>query len=164
MRVIIPRAGSGAGKSTWLKINHPNAHIVSADKFFMDNGEYKFDRTKLGEAHAACKREFIDFCQAHESGDDDIVLAVDNTNTRLVEFAIYQDVAEAYGHRVEISSFIYDPVAAWQRNTHGTPLDVCMAQHMRLTQETLAIPSWWGHNYVIWNHDSLPTSPKGDTQ
>ena len=162
MRVIIPRAGSGAGKSTWLKINHPDAYIVSADKFFMDNGEYKFDRMKLGEAHSACKREFIDFCQSHESADDDIVLAVDNTNTRLVEFAIYIDVADAYGHKVEISTFIYDPVAAWQRNTHGTPLEVCMAQHMRLEAETLAIPSWWRHNYVIWNQPWSPTSPGGD--
>jgi predicted kinase len=162
MRVIIPRAGSGAGKSTWLKTNHPNATIVSADKFFMDNGEYKFDVKRLGEAHAACRREFIDFCQSHESADDDIVLAVDNTNTRLVEFASYVDIADAYGHEVEISTFIYDPVVAWRRNNHGTPLTICMSQHMRLTEESRAIPSWWNHNYVIADESWPPTSSAGD--
>lgn len=159
MKVIILRGGSGAGKSTWIKNNHPDAIIVSADDFFMVDGEYLFDPAKLGEAHASCLRNFTSLCMDVKLAEDSLdgvgeyPLIVDNTNTSLAEFAGYVSVASAFGHDVEISTFIYDPVDAWKRNSHGTPLTACMRQYDNLADGTKAIPPWWNHNYVISTDD-----------
>ena len=149
MNIYILRAGSGAGKSTWTKTNHPNANVFSADTFFMVDGEYKFDPTKLGEAHGKCLRDFIDFCQKMSpEASYQITAIVDNTNTTLSEFGPYAQVAQVYGHSVQILTFLYDPVLAHSRNTHGTPLKACVDMHSRLMEHTKLIPPWWKHDYV----------------
>jgi predicted kinase len=157
MNIIITRGGSGAGKSTWTKTNHPNARVFSADQFFMVNGNYKFDPTKLGEAHAACLRSFIDYCQqerldgAFSAGRPapTEVAIVDNTNTSVSEFAPYAQVGQVYGHSIQILTWVYDQVMAHARNGHGTPLKACIDQHRRLIEQTAFIPPWWKHDYVV---------------
>lgn len=152
MKVIITRGGSGAGKSTWAKNHHPNARIFSADNFFLVDGEYRFDPTKLGEAHGKCLRDYIDFCRGVSVGEyvgENLTAIVDNTNTTLSEFSPYAEVAQAYGHEVQILTFIYDPVAAHTRNTHSTPLKNAMGQFQRLTEHTKLIPPWWKHDYIV---------------
>jgi predicted kinase len=160
MNIYILRAGSGAGKSTWTKSNHPNANVFSADTFFMATGEYKFDPTKLGEAHATCLRSFVDYCQQERldgtfSAGKPVpteVAIVDNTNTTLAEFGPYAQVGLAYGHNVSILTFLYDPAVAHARNTHGTPLKACIDMHARLTEHTKLIPPWWRHDYINANY------------
>ena len=87
MKVIIPRGGSGAGKSTWIERTHPEALIFSADAFFInEEGVYGFDVTKLGEAHAWCFKSFINCCQSlvdDGEGVEDTVAVVDNPTLRL---------------------------------------------------------------------------------
>lgn len=148
MKVFILRGGSGAGKSTWVKNNHSDAKVYSADTFFMVDGEYKFDPTKLPQAHAQCLRKFVEHCQG-TSEDDKSVVIVDNTNTSVSEFAPYAQVAQVYGHEVSIVTFLYDPVKAHARNTHGTPLKACIEMHKRLTDQTQFIPPWWKHDYFV---------------
>ena len=174
MKIIIVRGGSGAGKSTWARREFPHAIIVSADSFFVDSktGEYNFDYTKLPLAHQTCFLDFIGLVQ-----DDDLIqestmlrgrldpnpdlvenetiLVVDNTNTSVAEFSPYATAGAAYGHEVKILTFLYDPVAAFRRNTHGTPLKACMQQHVRMMEQIGYIPSWWSHDYVLWD-DTWP--------
>lgn len=147
MKVIILRGGSGAGKSTWIKNNYYSAKIFSADTYFMDEGVYRFDPAKLGEAHAQCLRNFIEHVRTTAHGDNSTVI-VDNTNTSISEFAPYAQVAQAYGHDVNIFTFLYDPVVAHKRNTHGTPLKSCIEMHQRMMDNTKLIPPWWKHDYI----------------
>lgn len=147
MDIYIIRGGSGAGKSTWTKTNHPSAAVVSADHFFIVGGEYKFDPARLGEAHAQCLQTFIALCQSKFAGHTEII--VDNTNSTISEFAPYAQVGLAYGHNVQILTFLYDPVVAHGRNIHGAPLKVCIDMHSRMTEHTKLIPPWWKHDYVL---------------
>lgn len=50
------RGISGSGKSTLANsLSEKTGSIhVEADQFFILNGEYKFDRSKLSEAHEKC--------------------------------------------------------------------------------------------------------------
>lgn len=155
MLVIIPRGGSGAGKSTWIKKNAPTADIFSADNFFLnyDTEKYEFDYRRIGEAHLWCFSMFMEFCQKSQYRDDGEkeIAVVDNTNTAIAEFAPYAQVALAFGHDLRIVTFAYDPVAAFKRNTHETPLVKCMEQHARLIEQTKFIPPWWDHQYALWD-------------
>jgi predicted kinase len=174
MKAIILRGGSGAGKSTWIRKNIPSEEstIFSADSFFTEgDGTYNFDPAKLKEAHRTCLLGFIDRCRfIHKSGDHKAgtglipyeTLVVDNTNSRLSEFIPYAEVASAYGLEVLIVTFIYDPVAAFKRNTHGTPLTKCMEQHQRLQVNTPLIPYWVKHEYALWDETWPWASSSGD--
>lgn len=55
--LIIIRGIAGAGKSTLAKriLEHITAEHYEADMYFIRNGEYKFDASKLKDAHAWCK-------------------------------------------------------------------------------------------------------------
>ena len=155
MKVIILRGGSGVGKSTWIKNHYLYCQVFSADTFFVNaDGDYNFEPSKLGEAHATCLRSFIEACQrppadpASFTGQPAVAI-VDNTNTSVSEFAPYAQVAQVYGHDVNIFTFLYDPVVAHKRNTHGTPLKACIEMHQRLMEQTKFIPPWWKHDYII---------------
>ena len=156
MKVTILRGGSGCGKSTWAQ-RHGDI-IVSTDHWFLDeNKVYKFDVAKLGEAHAETFKKFIKFCQEPPFGgvwnkkDDasDVHLVVDNTNTRVAEFAPYAQVAASYGHDVQILTFVYDPLPAFKRSTHGASLSVCMHQYLTMMRESDNIPPWWKHEFIF---------------
>lgn len=116
-RVIIMRGLPGSGKST--KARTYGGTIVSADDFFMQDGQYVFDPKKLPEAHATSLRLFE---EALKRGDP--VVVVDNTNTTAWEYQKYVDKAEQNGYAVE-----YDVVGSGgvgidelvKRNTHGVP-------------------------------------------
>ena len=71
--------------------------IVGADDFFEGSEGYRFDKTKLAEAHGQCFRRFIDFLDV----DVDLVI-VDNTNTTTEEIAPYMLGASAYGYEAEV--------------------------------------------------------------
>ena len=51
--LILVRGIPGSGKSTFAK-SLGGTHFET-DKFFMVDGEYKFDGTKIKEAHKWCK-------------------------------------------------------------------------------------------------------------
>lgn len=128
----------GSGKSTWIKANRPYAQVCSADHFFMEDGEYRFDPTKLGEAQGMCLRAFTELVQ---DGSYDIV--VDNTNTSLVELAPYVALAGAYDHKVEIVYLETTPELAAARNTHGVILSTCEKMNRNIANTLRALPPWW---------------------
>ena len=128
---------SGSGKSTYCKSNFPDAKVCSADHYFMDDGEYKFDPRKLPEAHGSCLRKFVDLLQS----DGEVV--VDNTNTTISEVAPYAQLALAYGHDLEIIILDVDPEVAHKRNLHGVPEQGVKVQHSRLVKLAGDLPPWW---------------------
>jgi predicted kinase len=143
-KVIILSGISGSGKSTYIA-SRP-AVVVSADHYFTGvDGAYNFDPTKLGEAHGACFREFIELVRL---GSTDVV--VDNTNTSVAEVAPYVLAAQAYGWDVEILTLMCesedDVRECAGRNTHGVPFQVVMVQHRQLQERIL--PPWWKVSYM----------------
>lgn len=119
MTVTILRGISGAGKSTYTRTFLPSALVCSADLFFELGGDgYKFDASKLGQAHQWC---FSQFEAALQRGVENVV--VDNTNTKLWEFKNYVAAAAKYGYTVQVVRLTVDPKVAAARNVHGVPAD-----------------------------------------
>ena len=116
--IFIMRGIPGSGKSYHAKTLTKRVHyIVSADQCFVDNdGVYRFDHTKIGEAHQGCFRSFIRLAQQF-----DVDVVVDNTNIRLWELSPYVLAGEAHGHAVELVHVRCDVEKAIARNTHGVP-------------------------------------------
>lgn len=139
MKVIILSGLPGSGKSTFVKSLGKGAEVVSADSFFIVNGEYKFDVAKLGEAHNKCLRDFntlLALCAEEET-----VLVVDNTNTTVLELAPYVALAQAYDHEVELHTFHVSPEVSAKRNVHGVTLKTC--EHMAKRLKDRVLPPYW---------------------
>lgn len=116
----IMRGVSGSGKSTLAKSLASEENIFSTDEFFMVNGEYRFNPSKLGVAH---KWNFDRVKNAVMNGVSPIV--VDNTNTQSWEAKNYVQLAKENGYEVQVR----EPSTPWakdadelvKRNTHGVP-------------------------------------------
>jgi NEDD4-binding protein 2 len=123
-QIKVMRGISGSGKSTLAaKLAHEAldlggcATICSADDFFINNeGEYKFDPTKLGLAHKSCLRAFL----AALHSEFDLVI-VDNTNLNIEDLAPYVALGEAFDYDVEILQVDTPLDVAKARGTHGVP-------------------------------------------
>lgn len=140
---------SGSGKSTAVRERWPVARVFSADSFFMASGDYRFDATKLSEAHAACLRGFIEYIRKpHTEG----VVVVDNTNCTAHEIAPYYAAAEAYGWPPFVARMLVgngDVDAMARRNVHGVSVGVVDLQteaFVRLHDRDF--PRWWKRSSV----------------
>lgn len=153
MKCYVLQGVSGSGKSTYAKklvaelmrgnrpeyVAESGAIILSTDDFFLDKGgEYRFDGSKLGIAHAGNMRKFIDACR-----NEFEVVICDNTNTSIAELAPYVAVADAFGYEVEIHFVKCDPAVAAARNTHGVPVHAVEAMARRIENSARDIPPWW---------------------
>jgi predicted kinase len=151
--VIILSGISGVGKSHYAEflLNQSQGLKVSADHYFLKHGEYRFDPSKLGEAHAQCFRRFIEFCQKPDLPQ----IIVDNTNLTVWELAPYRLAAEAYGWQPEIITLLCkneaDVELCAQRNLHQIPLNVLRRQQENLTRRKL--PSHWNHRSLWLDND-----------
>lgn len=151
MDVKIISGVSGAGKSSWIRGQDwsDNASVHSADSFFMKEGTYKFDASKLGDAHGACLRSFIHGCRAgwryQETGMLDRVEppieVVDNTNLSSEEIAPYYSVAKAYGYEVTLITLRVPSDMAAMRNQHGVSLSTIKNMEQKLSDRR--IPFFW---------------------
>lgn len=102
--IYILRGPSGCGKTTFAKTIN-GAKICSADHFFTkDDGTYEFDPSKLGEAHAACLRKYVDAILLRVKGRQ-FPIIVDNTNLTDTELAPYVRIAQAYDQPFTIKCF-----------------------------------------------------------
>lgn len=90
--LILLRGLPGSGKSTLAK-RICNQH-VEADMYFLQEGEYKFDASKLKQAHEWCQRRTEDYMKLGYN------VAVSNTFTQEWEMNSYYELAEKYGYRV----------------------------------------------------------------
>jgi predicted kinase len=94
--VLLLRGASGSGKSTLADLLASNEGWVRvcADDYFTDaSGNYNFDASKLGVAHAQCQELFMYWL--NHTNVDCIIVA--NTNTKEKDFAFYEKAAKEYG-------------------------------------------------------------------
>jgi predicted kinase len=93
--LILMRGLPGAGKSTLSEALTDKENICTADDFFMDKGEYKFDATKLGAAHDYCQTK----CRLRMAVGAPLII-VANTLTSEREMKPYEDLARQFGYMV----------------------------------------------------------------
>lgn len=99
-KLYLIRGVSGAGKSTFARQFGDSHH--EADSYFMKDGEYKFDPTKLKQAHESCRSE-VELAMIHNHvtyGLDRSDIVVSNTFTQEWEMEPYYKLAETYGYTV----------------------------------------------------------------
>jgi predicted kinase len=96
--LFLLRGLPGSGKSTLAK-SLDGIHIET-DQFFMVGDEYRFDASKLNEAHNNCLTRVRAHMYIYSSSERPQRLIVSNTFTREWEMKPYYDLAEKYGYRV----------------------------------------------------------------
>ena len=121
--MYIMRGLPGSGKSSLAKDLGKGGQIFSADDYFMVNGKYQFDPTKLPNAHLSTQRKTEN---ALSNGVSPIV--VDNTNVSREEMKPYAQMAKKYGYDVEVAQpdtpWMFDAEKLAKRNKHGVPQEV----------------------------------------
>lgn len=143
-KIYIMRGLPGAGKSTWARRNYPQAHVCSADSYFLDDeGVYRFNRALISRAHASCLRGFAEILAsiAGDPANSPKVVIVDNTAIMAWEISPYYNLAMAYGHDAAIIHVKCDAEIAHSRNIHGVPLERVEKMDDSLTSEEL--PVFW---------------------
>ncbi len=101
--LYIVRGLPGSGKSTFaLNLVGADFLVCEADKYFMVDGEYKFDATKLKEAHEFCRNTVETYMRDNVEANDQFYrqIAVSNTFTQEWEMQPYIDLAKKYGYTV----------------------------------------------------------------
>lgn len=90
--LILVRGLPGSGKSTLAKrlaMNLGHVHF-EADQYFMLDGRYNFDASKLGLAHHWCQT------QTHRCLTQGMTVVVSNTFTTVKELAPYFELAKEF--------------------------------------------------------------------
>lgn len=121
LNLYIIRGLPGTGKST-LGETLAGKQSFAADDYFMVDGEYKFDPSKLGEAHNQCARNVKNALLEGEAA-----VAVCNTFSCRWEYAYYIAMAKKVGARFYLID-LFDgatPIEElFARNAHGVPRHV----------------------------------------
>lgn len=136
MKVVFLLIGvPGSGKSTFvqktiLEFGVSNNTVCSADHFFMKGGWYKFDGSKLGQAHKECAERFR---WAVENNVE--LIFVDDTNINPAHRKPYIDLAEEHGYTVYQKFIRVDSQVAFERNVHGVPLESIKRMNESLLKE-----------------------------
>jgi predicted kinase len=115
--LFLLRGLPGSGKSTLAKTLAKKDYChKEADMFFVDgNGNYKFQPSKIKDAHEWCQEE-VDFLMKYEHSP----VVVSNTFTQEWEMEAYYKLAEQYGYKV--FSIIVENRHGGV-NEHGVPAD-----------------------------------------
>jgi len=118
----------GSGKSTLARF--VGDAFVEADMFFLKNGKYEFDGSKIRDAHAWCQSTVREWMQmnADTYGLEYSEIAVSNTFTQEWEMEAYYDLAKEFNYKVFsiIVENRHDGV-----NSHGVPEDKLEAMKSR---------------------------------
>lgn len=118
--LYIVRGIPGGGKSTFA--HSLNCPVFEADMFFQKDGEYKFDGSKIKDAHAWCQNEVKNAMEFNKGtyGLENSEIAVSNTFTQEWEMAPYYELANMYNYMV-FSIIVENRHGG--KNTHGVPDD-----------------------------------------
>lgn len=117
-QLILLRGVPGSGKSTFAK-SISGIHI-EADQFFMMNGKYNFDVTKIKLAHKYCQNQTEAWMKTDRLQVSNDKIVVSNTFTQEWEMEPYFKLAEKYGYRT--FSLIVENRHGGV-NEHGVPED-----------------------------------------
>jgi len=96
--LYIVRGVPGSGKSTFAK-SLGGTHFET-DKFFMVEGEYKFDGTKIKEAHKWCQDSVNTAMLLNHTSGLNSVIVVSNTFTQEWEMEPYFQMANYFDYKV----------------------------------------------------------------
>ena len=128
--LIIVRGIAGSGKTTFVKKTFPGAAHYEADMYFEQGGEYKFDASKLKEAHNWCRKRVYDCIRNGKT------VVVSNTFTQAWEVYPYISYALLYNEAtilIELTTF-YGSV-------HSVPQEVIDKQTARFISNVDIIKS-----------------------
>jgi len=123
-KLIIIRGLPGSGKSTFAKkIAKDDGLIISADDYFITDGEYKFTAHKLKESHQwAQNRAKVAMEEGHQ------LVVIDNTNVRKWEAKPYVKIGVENDYDIEFievdTPWARDPSRCYGKDSHGVPLSV----------------------------------------
>lgn len=116
--LFLLRGLPGSGKTTLA--NQLGGSLVEADRYFMEYGEYKFDASKLKEAHAWCREQVQNWMETNGRGFDVPRIVVSNTFTQEWEMKPYYDLAKEHGYMV-FSLIVENRHGG--KNVHNVPED-----------------------------------------
>ncbi len=154
-QVVLMRAIPGSGKSSLAKQLEAKARaegktavICSADDFFMENGHYNFNPSKISEAHKTCFKKFM-----HAVASNIDLIIVDNTNLSAWEISPYKTYAEAHDLPFSINEVVSDPKDAFKRQQHGVPEQAHQRMSDSFNKEF--IPPWWEKKRMVSKTDEM---------
>ena len=127
--LFLLRGLPGAGKSTLAE--SLGGLNMEADRYFVYNGKYEFDASKLKEAHAWCQNAVSVWMTNNVPK-----ITVSNTFTQAWEMQPYYDLAEKYGYRV------YSLIVENRHggvNEHGVPEDKLIQMKNRFEVQLLPV-------------------------
>ena len=95
-RLIIMQGHSGSGKSTLVnRFSKDTDSIISTDDYFINNGEYEFDESKLKDYHMNALTKCINEMQrAKRDNIDNCTIWLDNTNCKTDDVKPYLPFAK----------------------------------------------------------------------
>ncbi len=125
MRLVLIRGLPGSGKSTFANLiaNNLGFEHYEYDMFFVVNGEYRFDATRVLDAHAWCQHNV----EAVLKKGRDVI--VSNTFTRVWEMQHYLDLGEEYNAKIIVLT-----MEGNHGNVHGVPPEVIKKMRQRWEQ------------------------------
>ncbi|MEI7741246.1 MAG: AAA family ATPase [bacterium] len=141
--VFILRGIPGSGKTYFRTKQFPRALVASADDYFAQGGEFKYDSSKIALAHRFCWRKFHAGMLAESAS-----IVIDNTNVRVADVAAYVLPAEALNYTARVVTFVCDPAIAARRCVHGAPEEYIVRKAEELENETELFPHSWTHEIV----------------
>ena len=130
-KLILLRGVPGCGKSTTAKLlgaGSPGYAHFEADMFFMENGVYNFNPSKLKDAHEWCKNSVEHAMLLNHTTGHNSVIIVSNTFTQDWEMEPYYDLAKNWDYTV--FSLIVENRHGGV-NEHGVPEDKLQAMKDR---------------------------------
>jgi predicted kinase len=96
-KLILLRGIPGSGKSTFAKsISNESTGHIESDMFFIKDGEYKFDGSRIKDAHNWCQ----DVVGHWMNVNDFETIIVSNTFTQEWEMKPYMDMAKEWEYQV----------------------------------------------------------------
>ncbi len=121
MNLVLVRGLPGSGKSTlaeeFVKLGYQH---FEADQFFVKDGTYSFDRTKIMDAHRWCQKQTETYLKSGQN------VVVANTFTRISEMQFYIDLA----NRVGANLYVVKATGEYD-NSHGCPMETVSKMRQR---------------------------------
>lgn len=111
-KLVIIRGVPGSGKSTLAK-NYIGFENFEADMFFIKDGVYNYDPTRIADAHQWCQQRTFEALMKGKN------VVVSNTFIKVWQIQPYLDMASALGAEVEVIT-----ATGNYKNIHSVPQKV----------------------------------------
>lgn len=134
-KLIIVRGLPGSGKSTFAKAAFPELEHVEADQYFMKDGEYNWDKSKLHSAHSYCYNKVLGLL--HE-GKGVVVSNTFVTRNDITNYLCMEDLVS------EIQIYIFELHTSFG-SIHNVPEETIA----KMKDKWQKIPSYWKYQPSI---------------